>query len=1001
MSYAVRRPADASRSGSGQTRHDPTTTTSAAVLDYACLFTHDLRRKQKRWQDGRLKYHTFNRRIMVYDDRGNFIGDSHWQATGGEELDEGEELELDRGSAIVQVADLVGRREQDLAELLDKRAREVEQRRASAAARTPVRQRPQQQQQNSHFQLNHRPLSAIVPSPGPIGRAAIPDKSPYEARCAEASAERPAAKRRRVSVSPPSKKGFAQSLFGAKLTLSASTASTPSPMPRVVQERPLSAAEQRPESRLREEDEDEGDIVMLDEPPQSRREKPAAPHAGPRPVIKAVSRESTWKPPRPNSSADRDSENSSLRPIKERARIVHVIEDSSPPDEDTTAMKENDNPRNARVGPTMAQSLQRASETSKPEESRCRTDPGLESKQARKEASREDIAVPLREPPPPSPPRKIQPPPERQEKRTALRIKSRKRRGLLMMTEQRERPSTPLAGNAPKQDAVRAESEKVALRRDEPVDELEIGQDLESEPTAEPSRKAAPASPERTSAKSNSGNDLAPVERRRKRQAQAVADTSESERPPPIRSRKASRQPRQAVDDSSSSDDDEFASWCRGEDHHSPAELTDGEESEGDAVPRRRARKRQTSVSVVSEDESKDQVAPREQDAKRRSSRQKAVKKQETERPLHTGPRIAKLARKSVKIREIIGFVLPNNEDLVPAAFATATSRLSHGVDRNPVSLSRGDATTIAGRDGGRRQIFPPALSSSEPDFEEPPQLEPQITRDVRVRTLNERPESVLAEPERSFGVDVDTEPASALQAGNAARTTVESATFTDDACKEPQRIIAACKSKAPADAPAAKVAQPATSLLAASAIKASPTVLDSIEPQTLVGESDKAALGSSMKKIAPSFLAEVKRTGEQTTSTATVNAPIATGSSVEAPEEPVELSNAVLGRQLSRQESSVSNSDADGSAKPRIANPATRGKKAARKEDAAGQPIQAVVLEPPIPLRAPRAEPVSKPQQRKESSGLAGFSRANGGTWSRHAEDLLGMTRPMSKTKP
>ncbi|KAK8914754.1 hypothetical protein VCV18_011072 [Metarhizium anisopliae] len=118
MSYAVR---IIDPSTAPNVSGDPPPTT-ASVIDYSCLFTHDLRRKQKRWQDGRLKYHTFNKRIMVYDDRGNFIGDAHWH--GGGDLQEDEELELDRGAAIVQVGESTGSREQDLTEILDKRARE-------------------------------------------------------------------------------------------------------------------------------------------------------------------------------------------------------------------------------------------------------------------------------------------------------------------------------------------------------------------------------------------------------------------------------------------------------------------------------------------------------------------------------------------------------------------------------------------------------------------------------------------------------------------------------------------------------------------------------------------------------------------------------------------------------------------------------------------------------------------------------------------------------------
>ena len=80
------------------------TQNTAPVIDFACLYTHDLRRKQKRWQDGFLRYHTFNKRIMVYDDSRNFVGDAHWKAR--EELQDGDEVALEKGGVIVQVAEL-------------------------------------------------------------------------------------------------------------------------------------------------------------------------------------------------------------------------------------------------------------------------------------------------------------------------------------------------------------------------------------------------------------------------------------------------------------------------------------------------------------------------------------------------------------------------------------------------------------------------------------------------------------------------------------------------------------------------------------------------------------------------------------------------------------------------------------------------------------------------------------------------------------------------------
>ncbi|KAL2198831.1 hypothetical protein P885DRAFT_32945 [Corynascus similis CBS 632.67] len=204
---------------------------TALVLEFICLFTHDLRKKQKRWEDGRLRYHTFNKRVMVYDDRGNFVGDLHW--TREEEFGEGEEVQLDRGTAIVQVLDCVGRKEQDLSELLDKRAKEKEQRQARLMARrslaAPSPNTPMAgSRTQDHFQTRHRPLNHLLGTPtGHYGRAVVPTESPFELRQRASSSandspdSRPSKRTKREITPPVKKKGYAQNLFGATLSLSA------------------------------------------------------------------------------------------------------------------------------------------------------------------------------------------------------------------------------------------------------------------------------------------------------------------------------------------------------------------------------------------------------------------------------------------------------------------------------------------------------------------------------------------------------------------------------------------------------------------------------------------------------------------------------------------------------------------------------------------------------------------------------------------------------------
>ena len=205
----------------------PQTQNTAPVLEYLCMYTSDIRRKQqKRWQDGRLKFHSFNKRVMVYDERSNFVGDTHWRKD--HEFDDGEELELERGGILVQVGECVGKRDQDLFELVDKRVKEREERHAARIGPSPSKPsgslvRPQG---TAASHLRPRSLNAVIGNPtGHYGRAVVPTISPFEdrqrlayGRRDENEHDRPA-KRRKQNESPPNKNGYARNLMGTKLSL--------------------------------------------------------------------------------------------------------------------------------------------------------------------------------------------------------------------------------------------------------------------------------------------------------------------------------------------------------------------------------------------------------------------------------------------------------------------------------------------------------------------------------------------------------------------------------------------------------------------------------------------------------------------------------------------------------------------------------------------------------------------------------------------------------------
>jgi hypothetical protein len=180
----------------------PQTQNTAPVHEFRCLFTHDLRRKQKRWQDGLLKFHTFNKRVMVYDDVRNFIGDTHWKEGGALQTDD--EITLDEG-ILVQLGDALRTIQTDLTPLFEREKKKggEGQQKAPPGLSTAGR-RTLGGQTNGHqvLQKKHRSLNALLGTPrGGHGRSVLP-QSPYDARHGVDENERTSisnAKRRKVA----------------------------------------------------------------------------------------------------------------------------------------------------------------------------------------------------------------------------------------------------------------------------------------------------------------------------------------------------------------------------------------------------------------------------------------------------------------------------------------------------------------------------------------------------------------------------------------------------------------------------------------------------------------------------------------------------------------------------------------------------------------------------------------------------------------------------------
>ncbi|KAJ6782928.1 hypothetical protein PWT90_03080 [Aphanocladium album] len=1013
MSYAVAKPQASSPAG-----HDGPPS-SATVYDFICLFTHDLKRKQKRWQDGKLKYHSFNKKIMVYDDRGHFVGDAHWDQEG--DLATGDELSLDRGMALVQVDECTGEKQQDLTDLLDKRAREVEKRRQIAAAKTRPTPRsslaggvqPQPPPPPQHQQ--QRPLSALVQSPARIGRASIPAHSPYEARQSKLHQNQPPvgdaqptvperappAKRRRTSPSPPSKAGHARSLFGATLNLS----SCPGPELMAARARALRARmqSQAEASATPQEDEDSEAQQPVQSSPLFVQDRPEATPSKPVKEQRSTLQPVTRHPIASARAVMRDAEEVGNRDVEmqiaddedgqQENAPKRQRKEAKKPERRPVALKDTVNDVDAEDAPLVSEKAlkrKKDKEFSKSRHSRETEDEPHEIRNKKPAAARrspspepmviDDEPEAVEEAPRPRKTTKesrqkkkardqiqqelapVYEAPKPKEPRTTLRMRSRQKRGLLMMRQ-------PVAPLPEPQEPVEEVDDRVAktptpepspppfLRSPSPPEELIIPS---SAPPVDTISERAPseAAPNPALAESSSDDDLPQPLKRRATKRRTYSPSPEPQAP----KKKTKRIPAKRV-------------------------VSDDEASEAMEEPqpqKRRASKRTTYTEEPESehDDEKDEEEPEPE-------------------PEPLGPRIARLPRKGIRSREIIGFIPQDIDSLIPGPFASAFRLGGPPVPVREAPAQPAEPTTVEAPSRLPCPLPAESAAAVSSPVEEKPVVSLPIVPEEAVPE-EALPEVALAEPVS------DPVPAAAEEA--------VIATEKSPPLPTPLRAaIAGAEKETTRPEPASR-----RNVTAA----APPPVVRSASSNDAVAATTREANGTKLEALsAPEIpLAQVP---EHSTAQIT-NTPLS--DSDRKPDVLLEAAVAVPMQAVPMSASSSSGGEPNQAARPRIANPASRGKKAARREDAAGLAPQVIVPFEPIqpvtarmiatrpagaggrgriaaagPLAiiagAPAAPAVSAAAsvvaRKAASTNMPGFTSASGGTWSRHAHDLLGMSRP------
>ncbi|KAI0600700.1 hypothetical protein F4775DRAFT_545085 [Biscogniauxia sp. FL1348] len=906
------------QSSASSASHQPRAST-APVLEFVCLFTHDLRRKQKRWQDGRLKYHTFNKRVMVYDERGNFVGDTHW--CEDYDFGEGEELQLERGSSIVQVAECVGSRDQDLSELVDKRAQEkVKRQSAALARRAPPVESTTPQAASPHFQLQQRPLHSVIGTPtGHHGRAVLPVESPFEERQRQVASPlhdsaRPA-KRRKPEISPPSKSGYAQSLFGATLTLSG---------------RPLSSAPIRHQppkvSHVREDNQtpassdpsrQDGDLDSLQTATPKAHIVPKAWRPGLLNIHPGSSLLKS-KPPRPPAqvitiddpdvpSSPPRNEIDNVQQISSFAATSHTKNTGSRRAEKMTSLKVQNAlqstsvNRNLRNPQERGDVLLKANTEHHVPEDRSLAKHVMESvedekpqKKRSKMIGRERSHSPIITAPGTSKTASLTPGQEPSlaeassvnQPRTELRIKPRKKRGLLMMSERRPVDSSISVSN-------KAKTRKKHGPLSNSVEELLID-DLGE---ANSRKEVSPLSQSRDDAARLIRGDSRLIDDDSHDPAKIDESQREAQIGCAIPTRKARRNNRREANSPGSGDEmtagkqnkapgvkdpieDESGSSRIDPSHHSPSPLDDDSSEE----IRSRNRRNKTRKQTITQSPEHGNNAQTDEDSpprKRRSLRKKktqveTVEEEQGEPESAPPPRLAHLGRKNIRSKEVIGFVF-DEDDVKPVSRS-----ISVRIDQPPAVCVQADQST--------GKISP-----------------------ARIKAVTDK----MAAIEKQQAID--------LQAQEHISVPMEGSTITKP--RGDRRSDTQDLSVPPAPLPEVPLRRQ-----------------DSATSSSSATGVDKAA-------VSP----------EDLTVTKPQSVPI-----------------------------------------PKLINPATRGRKAAKPSDAAGQmpkcplPPEVGPHATSLPTKPPNPKKRSGPADGKAASApMPGFGRANGGPWSREAHDLFEFRRP------
>jgi hypothetical protein len=943
------------------------------------------------------------------------------------------------------VAECVGRQNQDLSELLDKRAKEKEQRqirmgmRASLSAASPQAPSPGTR---DHFQTRHRPLLQLIGTPtGHHGRAVVPTESPFEVRqrASEISEDRSdsrPSKRRKHDTTPPSKMGYAQNLFGASLTLSAVPISSAPPrrptgqtyraqpevssrqeetvpdIERTGERQGLGVSKVNPRPGLPRTlpESDGGALLPGRDPPElipaalnrPRLEKliPAPQTTTPTAVTAVSNRHlgsfgndlastAGGKPKIPSKKSERKSDVPNPQAVVTKTsqtktnRDYHLNPQPKVGASRSKAIVLDDDTEGRREGLDRASKpIGRANSTaavSKP------LDPSV---------GRQNIARRNNSPPPPAQPlsaesNSVEAPPD--EERTELRLKPRQKRGLLLVSEKKKRTKQPK-----RQDALARELNSTK----------EYPDILAKAATSEPNPRSGAATPDPWSTpRPDDPLPFLPFVPGYPLSGQPQGDQTRQE---PcgigLSSENAGSPPRYAADPGEHSTATIGQPSPQGLSPNTTDNARDEMVALSPSPKRRRIRRGEKTLAQAHEELNRitspspedpltdpapdtSSVKPTKQTRKSnrlngedsaRSRRKVQMAEEEDsdneELPrVPIRPRLIRLSRKSVRSREVIGYVPSRPLVINPTSPEGPPSEV---LETTSPPLAMGDTAIAVSDSANPTNTVDGALSVSDG------------TLSLAEKTRGPLPSTA------SMG-----DPAPALQHHKSLTEGVPIETATKDTHKDRGRNPTRQQLGDPSSRHG--LAGGRSTVFPVGGGRDGTIGLEPARPQNIaVPEKD----------IAPATLRTCNADQRRRSATEAASPPSPLHESRNLPDQDQHPMNnthdiAVASRVTDGPSKAPLDLPSAGASRPRITNPASRGRKAALRSDAAGQVPQSILPVEPVPVRvgmqppAPvQRDPVPNSNERpKRKMTFPGFvsAKAGGGPWSREAHDLLESVRP------